>query len=208
MRKLTIILFSICLITNLAFSQKRKSKHDNIIVIETRFGEMHVVLFDETPLHKENFIKLSREGFYNNTTFHRAIKNFMIQGGDPNSKDSIPGNEGQGGPGYTLEHEIKEGLKHEKGSVAAARLGDNINPKRESNGSQFYIVHSSSGTPHLDGAYTVFGKVVKGLEVIDAIAEQKTVGANKPKEDITMTMKVLRLPKKKITKLYGYEYTK
>lgn len=117
---------------------------DEIAIIDTDFGEMYVVLYDETPLHKENFLKLAKEGFYDSTTFHRVMNEFMIQGGDPNSKDDIPFNDGQGGPGYTIEAEFNPKFIHKKGALAAARLGDQQNPERKSSGSQFYIVHGIS----------------------------------------------------------------
>lgn len=112
--------------------------------ISTEYGDMMVLLYDETPLHRDNFIKLAEQGFYNGTIFHRVIKNFMIQGGDPNSKmDTIKAPLGNGGPGYTLPAEINPKYYHKKGALAAARLGDNINPKKESSGSQFYIVQGN-----------------------------------------------------------------
>ncbi len=118
----------------------KESTTDEIAIIDTDFGEMYVVLYDKTPLHKENFLKLAKEGFYDSTTFHRIIQGFMIQGGDPNSKDDIPFNDGQGGPGYTVNAEIQSGLYHKKGALSAARLGDQQNPEKKSSGSQFYIV--------------------------------------------------------------------
>lgn len=108
--------------------------------IETSYGRMVLKLYDETPKHRDNFAKLVEEGFYDNTTFHRVIANFMIQGGDPNSKDDDPLNDGSGGPGYTIPGEFNPNLLHKKGVLSAARQGDQTNPERESSGSQFYIV--------------------------------------------------------------------
>lgn len=109
--------------------------------IQTTMGDIIVRLYDETPLHRDNFIKLAKEGFYDGTLFHRVIKDFMIQGGDPDSKGAPAGKQlGTGGPGYTIEAEIKPGLWHKRGALAAARLGDEMNPERRSSGSQFYIV--------------------------------------------------------------------
>lgn len=178
-----------------------------IVTISTSFGDMVVILYDETPKHKKNFIKLAKEGFYDGTSFHRVIKNFMIQGGDPYSKDNNPMNDGQGGPGYTIPAEFSD-YTHIKGALAAARRGDMVNPKKESSGSQFYIVHNDNGTPHLDGAYTVFGQVIKGLEVIDQIANQTTGQMDRPEETIKITVKVEELKIRKIKKLYGYTYEK
>lgn len=111
------------------------------VKISTSLGDIIVRLYDETPLHRDNFLKLAQEGFYNGTIFHRVIKDFMIQGGDPNSKDPQPGAQyGTGGPDYTIEAEIKPGLIHKRGVLAAARQGDEVNPERRSSGSQFYIV--------------------------------------------------------------------
>jgi len=113
---------------------------EKLVQISTEFGDMLVYLYDQTPQHKANFLKLAQEGFYNGTTFHRVIKEFMAQGGDPNSKDDDPTNDGIGGPGYTIPAEFQPQYFHKKGALAAARQGDQVNPKRESSGSQFYLV--------------------------------------------------------------------
>jgi peptidyl-prolyl cis-trans isomerase B (cyclophilin B) len=168
--------------------------------------EIVVILYDKTPKHKANFIKLAKEGFFNGSTFHRVIDGFMIQGGDPNSKDNNPNNDGQGGPGYTIPAEINPDLKHQKGAVAGARLPDHMNPNRESNGSQFYIIQNNTGTPHLDGGYTVFGQVIKGLNVVDRIAKVKKGQNDRPIYDVKMTVSVEQISKKRITELYGYHY--
>lgn len=115
----------------------------NFFEISTSMGTMVIELYDDTPIHRDNFKKLANEGFFDGTTFHRVIGGFMIQGGDPNSKDDDPTNDGAGGPGYTLPAEILPGRYHKRGALATARSGDNMNPARESNGSQFYIVHGS-----------------------------------------------------------------
>jgi cyclophilin family peptidyl-prolyl cis-trans isomerase len=189
-----------------AQAQKPNKKKDYLITISTEFGDMELILFDETPRHKENFVKLVNNKYYNGTTFHRIIDNFMIQGGDPYSKDDDPNNDGIGGPGYTLPAEFSAGYKHVFGSLAAARQGDNINPKKESSGSQFYIVENRNGTPFLDGQYTVFGQVVKGLEVIEKIAVQPKGPSDRPLKNISMTLKAELLKKKKITERTGYQY--
>src|SRR6188508_1702698 len=130
---------------------------DYVVTISTSYGDMVLLLYNQTPLHKKNFIKLAQEHYYDGTTFHRVILDFMIQGGDPNSKDSITTNEGVGGPDYTIPAEINPALKHDKGALAAARMGDEMNPSRASSGSQFYIVQNKNGTPSLNNNYTVFG---------------------------------------------------
>lgn len=189
-----------------ALAQK-KSKKDFVITLTTRLGDITLILFDETPFHKENFIKLAKTGFYNESTFHRVLKNFMIQGGDPNSKPEGKHDEiGRGGPGYTLPAEFKSHLKHDRGMLAAARMGDNVNPEKASSGSQFYIVQSTRGAHHLDGGYTIFGKVVKGMEVVDAIADQPVNQMGMPENEIRMTVTVEEMKKKEITEIYGYSY--
>lgn len=192
-----------------------------LVLIETPYGNMEVELFEQTPLHRDNFLKLAEEGFYNDLLFHRIIDGFMIQGGDPESKNA-PANKqlGSGGPGYQVDAEIKQGLYHRKGALAAARTGDQVNPEKKSSGSQFYIVQGTKvpeiqleqletrkgikytdeqkkiyteigGTPFLDMEYTVFGQVISGLEVIDKIAKIKGNSSNRPNEDVWMRIKVI-----------------
>ncbi|RSK51336.1 peptidylprolyl isomerase [Hymenobacter rigui] len=190
-----------------AAKKPRKSRKDEIVTISTAQGDIRLILFDVTPLHKANFLKLAQSGFYNGTTFHRIIPGFMIQGGDPNSKDADPNNDGAGQTDEKMiPAEIRPGLTHKRGAVAAARTPDFINPQRMSSASQFYIVQNPLGTPHLDGQYTVFGQVISGQEVVDKIAQQPAAERNRPVTDIKMTVKVEKLKKKKITELYGYQY--
>jgi len=246
-----------------------------VALISTKYGDIEVLLYDKTPLHRDNFIKLTKQGFYDSLLFHRVISNFMIQGGDPVSKNAKTGQAlGNGGPAYTIAAEFDTSLIHKKGALAAAREGDNINPEKRSSGSQFYIVQGTTytdaqldqmeqrinsqakqnyirnyisktpeikskldslqknrdrkgiseliseieqsqkgkidsasnfkysekqreiyktigGTPHLDGAYTVFGEVIKGLNVIDSIARVNTGKANRPIEDVIFSIKML-----------------
>ena len=269
---LTGILVVIILV---ACSGKTKSAGDGTekrVLISTDYGDIIIKLYDETPQHRDNFIKLVEEGFYDDLLFHRIIKDFMIQGGDPDSKNAPAGKQlGAGGPNYQIPAEIKEGLFHKKGALSAARQGDNVNPEKKSSGSQFYIVQGKvydenslkqfedqqkyqavrteamkmynekmalaqrlqqegktdslnmlrveiqeaaeksveeasvgfktaqreayttiGGTPHLDGAYTVFGEVVEGLHLIDSIANVKTGQGDRPLVDIKMKMKVIK----------------
>jgi len=262
-------------------------KKDFVVTIKTRYGNMVAILYDETPQHKANFIKLAKEHYYDSTLFHRVIQGFMIQGGDPDSKKAKPGQQlGMGGPGYTIPAEFNPKFFHEKGALSAARLNDAQNPAKASSGSQFYVVQgtvlteeelktdleklnnalgqffqnpanrgaydslgeafqaqnmkllqermvklrprveqqlhinlgkemaperikaytTAGGTPSLDGSYTVFGKVIQGLDVLDKIAAVTKDDANRPTEDIRMTVTVEELPVKKIEKLYGYHY--
>jgi cyclophilin family peptidyl-prolyl cis-trans isomerase len=190
---------------------------DKIVLISTNYGDIKIRLYNDTPKHRDNFIKLAKTGFYDGTIFHRVIKGFMIQGGDPNSKDAGPNERlGVGDPGYTIPAEIKENHYHKKGALAAARTPDEVNPKKESSGSQFYIVQGKvlsqsqivglgmsmspeqikdyttiGGAPHLDGNYTVFGEVIEGIDVVDKIANVKTGRGDRPVEDIKVTVKVL-----------------
>lgn len=191
-----------------AFAQKKvkPSKKDYVITLSTRLGDMAMILYEDTPKHRANFLKLVEEHYYDSTTFHRVIKDFMIQGGDPYSKPGGDASQvGRGNPGYTIEAEILPKYKHVKGALCAARMGDQVNPKKESSGSQFYIVQNAKGTPHLDGAYTIFGRVIKGIEVADKIALEPA-SRDRPVKDIRMSLTAKKLPKKKITKLYGYAY--
>lgn len=252
---------------------------DYLVVIETPYGTMKALLYDETPLHKENFLKLARKGQYDSTIFHRVIQNFMVQGGDVNMVEGR-------NVDYTIPAELDTEFIHKKGALAAARMGDDVNPERESSGCQFYIVQGTvyteeqltvdqyklnmamrdflelpeyatlrdsivalqtvgdmasvqaiamackdtlvarlqvdvsrkispaqleayttvGGSPHLDGAYTVFGRVVEGIEVVDKIAAQPTGKANKPTEDIHMIVSLEKVKKADITEKYGYTY--
>jgi peptidyl-prolyl cis-trans isomerase B (cyclophilin B) len=194
--------------------QDQSPASGRLIRIETPQGEMLVKLYDQTPAHRDNMIKLINEGFYDGQIFHRVIKDFMIQGGDPHSAGAERGQRlGTGGPGYTIPAEINDRLYHKKGALAAARTGDQFNPEKASSGSQFYIVQGRvftsdmlemlqrsrsvpfsleaindyttiGGTPHLDGAYTVFGEVIEGLDVVDRIANLPTDANDRPLEDM------------------------
>jgi cyclophilin family peptidyl-prolyl cis-trans isomerase len=181
-------------------------KFDYVVVISTEYGDIELLLFDQTPLHKANFAKLAHEGFYDSCTFHRVLDNFMVQGGDPNTKPGGEGPPGTGGPGYNLPAEIVEGMVHDQGMLAAARRGDAVNPAKESSGSQFYIVENRDGAHHLDGQYTVFGKVLKGMEVVEAIAAQPVSRQGLPIKPIYMKAKCLVMKRKEIEKVYGYSY--
>lgn len=165
-----------------------------IVEMTTNMGDMKIKLYNATPKHRDNFVKLTDAGFFDGIRFHRVIEGFMIQGGDPLSKDDEDREQwGTGGPGYTIAAEFVPELRHCKGAVAAARLGDLANPRRASSGSQFYIVQSEDGCRHLDGEYTVFGQVVEGLEVIDAIAAVQTDPYDRPVTAVEIvSAKVLR----------------
>lgn len=189
---------------------------DTRVAIETEFGTMTAILYDATPRHRDNFIKLANEGYYDGLLFHRVIPGFMIQGGDPDSRDAPIGKPlGMGGPGYEIDAEI--GSPHFKGTLAAAR---NMNPQKKSSGSQFYIVHGQAiddayldsmeqqkgikyndaqrqlykelgGAPFLDGDYTVFGEVIEGLDVIDKITALQRDASDRPAQNVTMKVRIL-----------------
>jgi cyclophilin family peptidyl-prolyl cis-trans isomerase len=201
--------FLLLLVTGLqAAKAPKKSKKDEVVTISTSQGDIKLILFDDTPLHKANFLKLAKSGFYTGTTFHRVIQNFMVQGGDANSKlDTDPTNDGMGQPNeVTIPAEIRPAHQHKFGAVAAARQGDFVNPTRASSSSQFYLVQNHNGTPHLNGQYTVFGQVISGLDVIDKIAAQPKDERDRPITDVKMTVTVEKVKKKKVTELYGYKY--
>lgn len=156
-----------------------------MLKIKTTDGTMTVKLYADTPLHRDNFVKLAKSGFYDGLLFHRVIKGFMIQGGDPFTRDTAKvAQYGTGGPGYTIPAEIVPGKTHKKGALAAARLADRVNPAKESSGSQFYIVQDPANCVHLDGEYTIFGEVVDGLPVIDKIAAERTDRYDRPVGDV------------------------
>jgi cyclophilin family peptidyl-prolyl cis-trans isomerase len=155
-----------------------------MVIIETTLGSITIALNDSAaPKHSENFRKLAREGFYDSTTFHRVIPGFMIQGGDPNSRNSDRRTHGMGGPEHRIDAEI--GLTHERGVIAAARQGDQVNPKRMSNGSQFYVTVADA--KFLDGQYSVFGKVVDGMDVADKIVAVPRDPRDNPLEKVMIT---------------------
>ncbi|WP_345164696.1 peptidylprolyl isomerase [Nibribacter koreensis] len=206
MLKKLVLLFSLCLLLAVQTQAQKKSKKDYLITITTPQGTMRLVLFEDTPKHRDNFLKLVKDKYYDGTTFHRIIKEFMIQGGDPNTKNEDPNDDGAGNPGYTIPAEILPHHKHIYGALAAARLGDNMNPKKESSGSQFYLVENQEGVPFLDNEYTVYGQVIDGLSVINKIADQGKDFRDRPTADIKMTVTAKKMKKKQITKLYGYRY--
>ena len=283
--KTLVLLFSLSVFSLSACAQQKGK--DFLVRINTEYGEMVAILYDETPKHKANFIKLAQQHYFDSLLFHRVIEGFMIQGGDPDSKKADPSKRlGAGGPGYTIDAEILPKYFHERGAIAAARTGDALNPTRASSGSQFYIVDgkvstaealkideaklnsalkqfftdpankatydsiigfiraqdmeayqkyllaikprvekatgvsaekeispdrlkaytTAGGAPQLDDAYTGFGKVIKGLDVIDKIATQAKDKSDRPLKDIRMKVTVEEVSKKKIEKEFGYVY--
>lgn len=195
-------------------SQNNNTQKMTKVLLKTTFGDITIALYDDTPQHKENFIKLVNDKFYDGLLFHRIIKGFMIQGGDPNSKTAKAGQQlGDGDVGYTIPAEFVPAHYHKRGALAAAREPDQVNPQKASSGCQFYIVDGTiydndkmtmiaqrtgktfspeqvqayttvGGAPWLDGDYTVFGEVIKGMEVVDKIADQQKDRNDRPLEDI------------------------
>jgi peptidyl-prolyl cis-trans isomerase B (cyclophilin B) len=160
---------------------------NQVAVVETKLGKIVIEFYDkDAPKTVANFIKLAKQGFYDGTTFHRVIPGFMIQGGDPNSKSADRSTHGTGGPGYTVEAEIKR--DHTRGTVATARLGDQVNPDKRSSGSQFFINVKDNG--FLNGGYTVFGNVIAGMDVADKIANVPRDGRDNPNDRLEMKVSI------------------
>lgn len=183
--------------TKLALEMEKRLREEPEFEMVTSHGIMKIRLYSQTPKHRDNFVKLVAEKYYDGLRFHRVINGFMIQGGDPFSRDTARiASWGMGGPDYTIPAEFVPEYRHKKGAIAAARKGDLANPKKASSGSQFYIVQDEFGCSHLDGDYTVYGEVYEGLEVIDAIAAVPTDYQNRPREDV-MILSISRtdLPK-------------
>ncbi len=169
-----------------------KTEKEVVMVVETTMGTVEFKLYNETPLHRDNFIRLAEEHYFDSLLFHRVIDDFVIQGGDPDSKDAKPGEMlGEGGPDYRVPAEIRvdQGITCVKGSILAAREGDDVNPQHESSASQYCFMMRPC--PHLDGGYTVFGEVTEGMDVLEAIQKVATDENDRPLEDIRM-LKVYR----------------
>jgi len=214
-----LFVFMFISVSSIWISCQESAEKVYTVQISTPLGDMKAILYNETPIHRDNFIKLVKEGFYDGTLFHRCIQDFMIQGGDPTSKDAAPGDLlGAGDMGYTLEPEF--GKIHKKGALSAARMGDQMNPEKRSSGSQFFIVHgipvnadilnyftnqtgrvytaeevdyysTIGGRPDLDMNYTVFGEIIEGLEVIEKILALPTDPNDRPFRDMPMQVKII-----------------
>ena len=186
--------------TKLALEMEKRMKAQPEFEMVTSHGTMKIRLYDKTPQHRDNFVKLVEEKSYDGLRFHRVIDGFMIQGGDPYTKDtSLVAKWGTGGPGYTVPAEFVSEYHHKKGAIAAARLGDMANPRRASSGSQFYIVQNERTCAQLDGGYTVYGEVFDGLEVIDRIAAVPTDRRDCPYEDVMIiSVRQIGLPEAEV----------
>jgi len=214
-------LFTCILLLTLVSAAFAKPPKNQYVRIKTSYGQVIIRLYNETPKHRDNFIKLAKQGLFNGTLFHRVIQNFMIQGGDPDSKNAKPGTElGNGGLKYTVPAEFRDSLFHKRGVLAAAR--DN-NPEKASSSTQFYIVEGKrltdedmnkleegrlkgfkipewqreiyrtvGGTAQLDHGYTVYGEVVSGIDMVDRIAAVKKDAKDRPTEDVPITVDVLK----------------
>ncbi len=235
MRKIFVLLIGVLLV-QISVAQKevvvKKKDRKKDVLLQTSMGDILIRLSDSTPLHRDNFLKLVKQKYYDSVLFHRVINTFMIQAGDPNSKNAATGTPlGEGGPGYTVPAEFRTTLFHKKGVIAAARQGDNVNPQKASSGSQFYITQGKKftdggldsletyrlngrkipadqreayktigGTPFLDQGYTVFGEVIKGLDVVDKIAAvptSKAADRDRPLENVAIIGATLVKRKKK-----------
>jgi peptidyl-prolyl cis-trans isomerase B (cyclophilin B) len=240
MKKIYKLLFWCCLLSLAAsalqaqsLSAKKKNKKEPLVFIDTDYGQIVLLLYDLTPKHKENFLKLAKEGFYDGLLFHRVIEQFVIQGGDPNSRNALAGQPlGSGDVGYRIDAEFDPRLYHKRGAVGAAR---DDNPEKASSGCQFYIVQGKKmteeqiaaiskrtgvqftaeqietykmvgGIPHLDQNYTVFGEVIAGMDVVDKIAAVETDSNDRPKQDVRMRMQVKEMSRKKIEQRFGYRF--
>ena len=215
--------FCSCKISKNILINNEKNHFCSVFFADTLCGIAVFVLFNDTPLHRDNFLKLVKEHTYDSLLFHRVINRFMIQAGDPQSRHARPGQMlGDGTLGYTVPAEFRNEHFHQKGALCAARQGDNVNPKKESSASQFYIVQGQvwdnntldmmekrlgktitaeqrkvyttvGGTPHLDGDYTVFGQLVEGMDVVDRIAAVRTGAADRPVNDVRiLSVKVIK----------------
>ena len=168
-----------------ALEMERQKMEEPVFDIVTNMGTMRIKLYSKTPKHRENFVKLVAEHYYDSLLFHRVIDGFMIQAGDPYTRDTSKASlYGQGGPDYTIPAEFVNEYWHKKGAIAAARKGDMANPKKASSGSQFYIVQDENNCLHLDGQYSIFGETIEGLDVIDKIAKVPTDRYDRPLEDV------------------------
>ncbi len=168
-----------------ATAMEQKKIEEPMFNVVTSMGTMKIKLYGKTPKHRDNFVKLVKEGYYDGLRFHRVIEGFMIQGGDPYSRDTSKIDLwGQGGPDYTIPAEFVNEYWHKKGAIAAARRGDRVNPTKASSGSQFYIVQDENACLHLDGEYTIFGEVIEGLDIIDKIAGVDVDLYDRPREDV------------------------
>ncbi len=179
----------------------------DLINVSTDFGAFTFWLYDSTELHKANFLALAEEDFFDSTTFHRIVNGFVIQGGDPNTKDNDPNNDGSGGPGYEIDAEFHDSLTHVYGAVGAAREEDDVNPEKKSNGSQFYVVENINGAHGLDGNYTVFGIVLDGMETVETIAAQPNSGTpnNRPDDPIPMNVSIVQYTRAQLKSQFNFE---
>lgn len=197
--KYKILFAAFILVVISAFTYKPNPKYDYLVTLTTEFGEIKIILFDDTPIHKKNFLENISKGYYFGSKFHRVINNFMIQGGEPKLKiyDDSATFENK-----TIPNEITVKHKHEYGALAAARTE---NPDKRSDRTQFYIVQNRYGAHHLDNAYTVFGKVVAGMDVVEKIATVPLNGSS-PVKDVVFDITMQKVKKSEMIKFYGNIY--
>ncbi|MDA3781403.1 MAG: peptidylprolyl isomerase [Bacteroidales bacterium] len=203
----TFLLIAVILLSINSYSQKNEEtkQDDYLIIINTSYGKIKLLLFDDCPEHKSNFIKLAKAGVYNHIIFHRVINNFMIQTGDYTTRNK-PINFSPTIINSTIVSEVSSKHKHIRGAIGAARKGVEQNPQKRSSGTQFYIIQNCNGAHHLDEGYTVFGHVVSGMEVVDEIAALPTNKHDRLIEELRITMDVMEISKDEIEKFYYLDY--
>lgn len=205
MRLKILIVLSVLFITGKSFGQSGDKPKDYLVTIHTEYGKIKMLLFDDTPLHKENFIRLSRAGVYDHIIFHRVINHFMIQSGDYTTRNQ-PIDYDPRVIGEPIPAEILPNHLNVHGAVGAPRRGDDVNPERKSSNTQFYIIQNCKGAHHLDGKFTVFGQVMSGFEVLDSVAAQPTSSKDRPLKNIRITVDIDQVSKDDIEKFYNFTY--
>jgi len=206
MKTRRIVLFTLFFVyAFIAKAQDTNTETDYLVTINTEYGKIKLILFDDTPLHKENFITLAKAGVYDHIIFHRVINRFMIQTGDFTTRNQ-PINYDPTVIKEPIPAEIHSHYTHVRGAIGTARRGDDVNPGRKSNPTQFYIIQNYKGAHHLDEKYTIFGQVMSGFEVIDSVAAQPTTNRDRPVKNIRITVDIDKVSKIDIEKFYNFTY--
>ncbi len=204
--KTITILLAFNIATLVAQERIPDQEHDYLVILETDFGNMMLLLYDDTPMHKENFVDLAKAGVYDGNLFHRVIEHFMIQSGDPSTSNITPSWNQDIIPPH-VPAEINSKFSHRRGTIGAARYGNDRNPMKNSSPTQFYIVCHDRAAPHLDGEYTVFGQVMSGLEVIDSIAGKPTDDNDRPVNPVRINRtKVEKVKRTDVMMFYNFSY--
>jgi len=188
-----------------SIGQENNDKEESLVTINTEFGKIKLIFFDDTPLHKENFLNLAKAGVYDHIIFHRVINHFMIQSGDYTTRNQ-PIDFDPRVIQDPIKAEILPHHLHVHGAIGTARRGDDVNPERKSNSTQFYIIQNRKGAHHLDHKYTVFGQVMSGFEVVDSIAIQPTSDKDRPLKNIRISVDIDQVSRSDIEKFYNFTY--